>query len=666
MKENELTFSIKSISQINELGNSIKSIDLNSINNLLNTNNQLEDLKSLTKIRCPYCAKNCICKIDPSNYTISSDCSNNHHYNSSLIEFYNLSLSQQDENLKCSNDNCKTDKKEKLELYYCNCGSILCKKCKIIHEDVYRNNTSHNIIDLKEKDEKCCCDNHFANFSCYCQNCQKNICTNCFNLHKADGHIISFIGNEIIKKNEKDEIGKNIQQQKMDLNKFIEKTDNIVKELKTKINDLKNNLNCFIKINEIIYQSYNKKKLNHEAINNMKNIQTSFDSIFYNFINSDNFKESLFILMNLFEYQKIEERKTLFQRNDDTIQDNKNKNYKFKLNDSINSFNLEEKINVMCELKSKNLLAFGGESGKIYLYDNKKYQKAAFDIMNENQIIKYLCELKDGSLVGCTLNYFKIYEIILENKKKEFNVIQTIEYKEKNNKESKSKVVELTNGNLLSVDGNFVKIWRKKLNTNQYIEEYEIKVDELIFDLFEVNKSKFVVYTINCNILIYDSINYENECQKSSIKNGNVNNWEIVSVQKLNDHTIIFVEKNKILLYSLTTKNITECESPKNMDGLYLINENKSQFYIYYTKKENTQYGIVKYEYSVLKNVYKSIDVNEHLYDQQIGFVYKISANEENENQDNKSLLLIKFNSNNRNNNRNELVRIFEEDNLIN
>ena len=142
MKGRESDFSSQDL-----LENSQNSINTNAKISLTN-NNLLDNIKPLTKIRCPYCPLNCICKIDPCNYTISSDCSNNHNYNSDLIEFYNKSLLQQDENIKC--DNCKGNENEKLELYYCYCGSILCKKCKDIHVNIYKNEKKgkHNCINI--------------------------------------------------------------------------------------------------------------------------------------------------------------------------------------------------------------------------------------------------------------------------------------------------------------------------------------------------------------------------------------------------------------------------------------------------------------------------------------------------------------------------------------
>ena len=659
MKELEEDLSEPNVSRISSFSNSEYFTDINEINSISNINNLLDDIKpSLIKIRCPYCPFNCVCKINPYNYTISSDCSNNHNYNSDIIEFFNKSLLQQDEKIKCSNDYCKSNEKDKLELYYCNCGQILCKKCIESHKNIYDDKKSHNSINFNEKDEKCCCSDNFANYSCYCQKCQKNLCTNCYNSHTKKGHIIYFYGDEEINRKEKKNIDKELQKQKIDLNKFIEKINQIIKELIEKINELKRRLLYFVKINEIIFKSYDDKQLNHEIITNMKNIKKNFNSKIYYFINSQNFEESILFLLNLIGYQKIKKQEILFNKNDASIQYNKNKDFNFALHKAINYLNLEEKINVMCEIKSKNLLAFGGESGKIYLYNNIDFKKAEFDITNDNQSIKYLCELKDGFLVVCTSDYFKIYEIILKNNSKKFNVIQKIEYQEKNHNESKSKVVELTNGNLLSVDGNLLKIWRKKLNSNIYENEHEIKINDLIFDLFEVNINKFFIYTINDNFQIFDSVSYEKKLDQLSNKNKNNNNWKIVSVQKLNDDTIIIIEKNTILLYSLITNKIQECTSPKNIDGLYMLCKN--QFYIYNTITENAKYGVIKYEYSVLKNVHKSINTYaQYYYILQIGFIYKISVNDEYGNC--KNLLLIKFNNHNKNSNRKEKILIFKE-----
>ena len=423
--------------------------------------------------------------------------------------------------------------------------------------------------------------------------------------------------------------------------------------LKKRINELITNLKYFVKINGIIFKLDNNKKLNHEIITNIKNLKTQFDEKISTFLNESDFNNSVFFLLNSFDYKKIDKEKKKYV----VEKDNKSKVYNFNIN-RVKDYPLEEKINVMCELKSKNLLAFGGESGKIYLYD-KNFIKAEFDIANEEKSIKYLCELKDGFLVACTSDYFKTYEIKIENNLKEFHVIQKIDYLEKNFEDSKFKVAELRNGKLLSADGSLVKIWRKKLNNNLYDLEHEIKMNDLIFDLFEMNINKFVIYTINDNIQIVNSESYECKCNEHPIKDDNNNNWNIVSVQKLNEDNIMIVEKNMILLYSLIINNIQKCDSPKNIDGLYMLNNSRNQFYIYNTKVENTQYCLAKYEYSVIKNVYKSINPNGYFYNQKIGFIYKLSVNEENGK--NKNFLLVKFNAQNIEKRKKELVLIFEE-----
>ena len=617
-EEEESTSSLQNSAQFSDFTLSNISITSNEKNSLSKIDKLLDDIKpTLTKIRCPYCPLNCVCQIDPKNYTISSDCSKNHHFISDLKDFYNNSLLQQDENIKCGNDNCKCNKNEKLELYYCNCGEILCKKCIDNHVNMYKNdkNVIHNCVKFIKKDEICCCDGHFAKFSCYCQQCQKNLCTNCYNSHKKNKHIIYFYGDEKINKTERKRINNELQQQKIDLNKFIEKTNQIMEGLKKRINELITNLKYFVKINGIIFKLDNNKKLNHEIITNIKNLKTQFDEKISTFLNEPDFNNSVFFLLNSFDYKKIDKEKKKYV----VEKDNKSKVYNFYIN-TVKDYPLEEKINVMCELKSKNLLAFGGESGKIYLYNNKNFGKVEFDITNEKQSIKYLYELKDGFLVVCTSDYFKIYEIKIENNLKEFHVIQKIDYLEKNFEDSKFKVAELRNGKLLSADGSLVKIWRKKLNNNLYDLEHEIKMNDLIFDLFEMNINMFAVYTINNNINVFDSENYEKKYNNQlSIKNNS--NWKIVSVQKLNDHTIIIVEKNEVLLYSILENKITKCDSPKNIDGLYMICSN--HFYIYNTEIENRNYNVIKYEYSTSKkNICKQ---NKISYEHQIGFMNIIS-----------------------------------------
>ena len=89
MKENELNLSAQNIPQTNSFENSDNDIHINAINNLLDNiiNNLFDDIKPLPKIHCLNCRLNCICKIGQCSCTISSNCTNNHNYNSDLIDF---------------------------------------------------------------------------------------------------------------------------------------------------------------------------------------------------------------------------------------------------------------------------------------------------------------------------------------------------------------------------------------------------------------------------------------------------------------------------------------------------------------------------------------------------------------------------------------------------
>ena len=544
------------------------------------------------KIRCPECiANNCTFKIDQCNYQIKSDCSSKHHCDMDLIEFIQKSNQHQDELIKCCNKDCKNN----TNIEYCYCGKILCEYCMKQHIMIYseKKNEIHNSIKFTEKDERCCCCKEYNRFWFFCQDCQQNLCSNCRERH-VKHNVISQITNNV-SQDELKEIKNKLKIQKENYEKVIKKIEVYFGEIKRKIELLKLHLKLLISINENVVSSFNKKCINHEMISNLKNLSFNFDDKITDFKNCQNTRDAYILLLYLSEYQNNKENNYFHQ--------NTCKNYDKYIEIShdfvhpIKNFIAEEQITSYCEMKKNNLLAFGAASGKIYLYEiNKNYIKADFDIINkkenENKPVLYLSELKNGNLLACTKDYFKIYNIVL-GENSICDEFQTFDYKEKNT--LKPKVLEISNENLLSIDGKMLVLWRKNLNNNIYNEEKKISIDDGIYELFKMNNRRIFVYTNENHIKVFDTRNFVKLIDEdlNSKNNNKINISDIIKIEIIKDEIIMIVETKKFIFYSLITKSpkIIRTDNNFNIEGISIINDCRNKFYLYYNNtkdKENS------------------------------------------------------------------------------
>ena len=609
-------------------------------------NDKPYDLSTLEigkKIRCPKCiSNNCTFKIDPYNYRIQSDCNKNHHCDMDLADFIKESNKHQDENIKCNNEKCKNNS----NIEYCYCGEIKCENCMKDHIKICTEEKKgiHNSIKFAEKDEKCCCFKEYNKFWFFCQNCQKNLCMNCKGEHSNHK---TFKQAEGLPKDELEEIKKKLDIQKRNYEKIIEKIDSFFEKLKSKIELLKLHLKLFMSINELVYSSYDKKKINHEMISNLKNINCNFYDGLIDFINIKNFNEECLVLLNILEYQNTKDRRSSsVYSKASSINFDKDIKICHNFNQEIIQFKLEEQITSFCEMTKKNLLAFGVISGKIYLYENNNnYQKADIDIINEKKNEKkpilYLYELNNGNLLACTEIYFIIYNINL-GKNSKFEEVQTFNYN--NKKTSMPKVLEIFNENLLSIDGKELVLWRINLNNNQYDEKKSIKINNIICELLETDNGQIFVYTENKQIKIFDS-NLE---LIDSIKDNNQNEInDIIKIEKLSNDIIMFVEKKNFRFFSLLNNRFERRMNVSDsyiIEGICLLNEFRNKFYVYFSKAKNNDVSwILQEEYSAIKGIKLNDIGKEKKLDEKIGFINKL----------NNGSLLVKY--------KEDVIKIYED-----
>ena len=177
IKDNSLNFSVTSKNEENR-----KFLD-SSIASEININ--LGNLDMGSKILCPQenCFLNAIISINPFSYEIYSDCGK-HKNKMDISNYVYNSGKSKEENEICSN--CKKTYKylliNKINLYKCSCGENICEKCKEKRKDSKKE--EHILVDFKEKDYICLCNQERKKYINYCFECEKNLCIYCSDNHK--------------------------------------------------------------------------------------------------------------------------------------------------------------------------------------------------------------------------------------------------------------------------------------------------------------------------------------------------------------------------------------------------------------------------------------------------------------------------------------------------
>ena len=214
----ELTFK----EQANEDDN--KRSEMNILAYEVDNNTIIKENKIKSKhIICPECKENVLMNI--SDYKIQLfNCKNNHIIDK--IKFKDFEETQFIDVSKINCEKCNNDFINNIynnEFYFCiKCNLTLCPLCKINHEK------EHKIINFEDKNYICY--KHDEHFTKYCEECKLNICIQCEKDHKC--HRSIYYGDLYIEEDKNDE-----------LKDYIDKLNNDINEIITKLNKLKD-FNC--------------------------------------------------------------------------------------------------------------------------------------------------------------------------------------------------------------------------------------------------------------------------------------------------------------------------------------------------------------------------------------------------------------------------------------
>ena len=267
--------------------------------------NEEDILVRAEEIICPKC-KESAC-ISLNNYSISLfQCCNGHKVDNISFEEFDNTQKINLSSIICQI--CKIRNKGNVnnnEFFRCiNCKFNLCPLCKSTHDK------SHYIINYEQKN--CICEEHGEPYASYCKTCKKDICISCDEKH--DDHEIEFYQKMRYKK---EQIKDNI----LDLKKNIEKLSQIINDFIEKLNKVKNMMEKFYEINDIIYKTTNSKFRNYYKLFNINFINNNdIKNDIQNIINESDINNKITKILKIYNKVNKSIKQSKFDNNNDDEQ----------------------------------------------------------------------------------------------------------------------------------------------------------------------------------------------------------------------------------------------------------------------------------------------------------------------------------------------------------
>ena len=508
-------------------------------------NNNIKDF-----YRCPECNQIPFIKYDKENYTISTECNNNHI-------FKNIPLAQ-------------------------------------FISDLNKNISEKNNEQEKNKLNDSLCSIHQEKFINYCNTCKNNLCMYC-DYTKHESHDIKIFFPLI------SNLESNLKETKLKfeyLNEFIDK----IEEWRVKMNEkilefekiIKNNI-LLINLNTM---NIDLKNINYQILQNFfefSDYKNENIHYFKEFLSAKNFIRKGKILMNILKLYEIKNNK--IEKKEEMKKDLINNiEVKSTMNQSAYPFNY---FSLKDENFENNLIGLiSDENIKIYSVskNNLDFEMQEKLVINESKNINYLTtlELKSNknknNIIICVENFFKIIKILIEEnsiigyeEKKIFNLNNTI------------KKIILNQNKIIACDTNTISIYDKN------IDNIENNKEEDIYNFKKINEIK-----AEEGNNIYNIVNI-NENEIASIqKKEKVDNKILIHFYSLNDYkSIKNLDININNIYLKNNENLTiscysciminkEILGLVSMNYLFLINVNNKELINTITFKDEL-YFIEKY-----------------------------------------------------------------------
>ena len=274
----------------NHLDNSRKKMSIVVQDNEVDNNDKSNT--TLKNIICPECQNNI--KMEIKNYKINLfECKNKHTKNNILFNEFEKTQTIDLTKIKCGI--CKEKDKSTTfnnEFYKCcDCNINLCPLCKTKHEK------NHNVLNYDKINY--ICTEHNEQFTSYCKKCQINLCFMCEDQHYQ--HKIFSLAKMMKDKKELNTKLEELKKSKDILNENINKIITI-------LNDVKEMFDMFYKLEENIFNNYNKNERNYELLYNINEL-INYNNIIkndINLINNENkIRNKVNYILNIYEYKSI-------------------------------------------------------------------------------------------------------------------------------------------------------------------------------------------------------------------------------------------------------------------------------------------------------------------------------------------------------------------------
>ena len=581
--------------------------------------NDQKKYKNFQKIVCSECGEIPYMEIDHINYRIKSSCPNGHNKVETFINFIKKSNEKVNKGYECIE--CKKEISElnikknnnKNKIFKCVCNNYVCNNCKEKHKEENEDNGNHNFVELSEKDYKCPCSGEPNDFIAFCTKCNKNLCSNCHTNHSSEHNVLLFTEEDMydLKAERKK---KEFEKQKSDIKEFLDKLNDLKKNLFDKIRELEKNLELYIEINDYIISKYNLAFLNDQVIENFRNINFKLDDKLDIFRNAFNYKDSLIFLSSLFYDKEVTTNYSIgneaLERRNASLSDITSLTTYKQDNLQINS-----KIKSICEVNNKILV--GDKKGQIHVFNlsDKEYKETY--IINLNNEIKFLYSLTNKYFAASDEKKIVIYGLKEKKNSKKHIINQEFEYtykpkknseknisKDSNRFRSKSsyfakekkvinneneifyQIIELQNNYLIYIDGDKIIVLEPNFNKTYIKKGNGIDLKCTIVSMAEINNKKFCVYSKNNCITIFNSHNFEEIDKIDDLK-------PIFRKIDVLNNDIIVCLGNEIMLISITQKNKINCKLSDYTDmccepkKVLLAKKNKIfQFSLELTKKD--------------------------------------------------------------------------------
>ncbi len=295
-------------------------------------------MENFREIICPKCAENIRIKIKDYIITLF-ECSNNHFKNNILLSEY--PTIQKNAKLKLNCGVCNNIRQKYDNFYRCNtCNVNICTNCKFNHIK------SHSFYNYGKKHISCI--KHSKNYNSYCNKCKKNLCKLCENGH--NNHDIVYFKDLILAKDE-NTIKNELNELRTKIDNFKENINKIIKILKK----VAENMDNYYQINLDIIDDYMDNGITYIKVQNMNsvkdyniNVKNDIDQIINDNDLNNKFKNILIM------YNKMKSREI-------------DPHHQIKI-----KYKLEKKMNQL-RLFGSNFVLNNKDICKI-LYDNEEYE----------------------------------------------------------------------------------------------------------------------------------------------------------------------------------------------------------------------------------------------------------------------------------------------------